>query len=53
MSVSPTKLPTTRKNKQMSDAPLAGRYSRGEGAGPGPERKHHNPRPRARKGTKK
>ena len=23
--------------------PLGGRYSRSEGAGPGPERKHHNP----------
>lgn len=34
-----------RKSKTTSAPPLAGRYSRSEGAGAGPERKHHNPPP--------
>jgi hypothetical protein len=53
MSASRTKSPATRKNKQASDAPLAGRYSRSEGAGPGPQRKAHSPAPKRRKGSSK
>jgi hypothetical protein len=44
-----TKSPASRKQKQTTAPPLGGRYSRSEGAGSGPERKHHNPPPKPRK----
>jgi|GEM_PF-5043585 len=44
-----SKVPSHPKTKQTSAPPLSGRYARHEGAGPGPQRKHPNPKPVAKK----
>ena len=33
---------SNKSRKTMTVPPRSGRYSRSEGAGPGPQRKHHN-----------
>jgi len=46
-----SRAPAGSKAKQTSDPPMSGRYSRHEGAGPGPKRKHPNPPPKKKRAS--
>jgi len=46
-----SRAPAGSKAKQTSHPPMSGRYSRREGAGPGPKRKHPNPPPKKKRAS--